>query len=202
MKYIHKYIFKGHDCTLLEVEGHNEICEHINGHFVGASKGPWQIFHFNMHGKSPNVVCLEVHLPGQHLVHFDPDDDPEVVMERVSNETTKLTGFFKANRDTRKLSEVAHQLTYQEFPQKLVWKKKRWDVWKKGFTIRWMYFTSPSSGEWFYLQTLLTVIKGSMSFEDLCMVDNILHPTFCDACIAHSLFKDDGEWVICIQDAC
>lgn len=202
MKYIHKYIFKGHDRTSLEVEGHDEIREHIDGRFVGASEGAWRIFHFDMHGESPNVVRLEVHLPGQHLVHFDPDDDPEVVMERASNETTKLAGFFKANRDTGKLGEVARQLTYQEFPQKLVWKKKRWDVRKKGFAIGRMYFASPSSGERFYLRTLLTVVKGSTSFEDLRMVDNILHPTFRDACVARGLLEDDGEWVICIQDAC
>ena len=104
-----------------------------------------------MHGESPNIVHLEVHLPGQHLVHFDPDDDPTVVMERVSHETTKLAGFFKANRDTGGLSDVARQLTYQEFPQKLVWKKKGWAVRKKGFAIGRMYFTSPTSGERFYL---------------------------------------------------
>jgi hypothetical protein len=81
VKYIHKCIFKGHDCTSLEVEGHDEIREHIDGCFVGASEGAWRIFHFGLHGESPNVVRLEVHLPGQHLVHFDPNDDPKVVME-------------------------------------------------------------------------------------------------------------------------
>ena len=147
VKYIHKYIFKGHDRTSLEVEGHDEIREHIDGRFLGASEGTWRIFHFNMHSESPNVVRLEVHLPGQHLVHFDPDDDPATVMERASNKTTKLTGFFKVNSDTGRLGEVARQLTYQEFPQKLVWKKKGWAVRKKGFAIGRMYFASPTSGE-------------------------------------------------------
>ena len=201
MKYIHKYIFKGHDRTSLKVEGHDEIREHIDGCFVGASEGVWRIFHFSMHGESPNVVRLDVHLPGQHLVHFDPDDDPEVVTERASKETTKLSGFFKANGDTGELGEVARQLTYQEFPQKLVWKGKGWAVRKKGFAIGRMYFASPSSGERFYLRTLLTVAKGSISFEDLCTVDGVLHPTFRDTCIAHGLLEDDGEWVTCLQDA-
>ena len=154
-----------------------------------------------MHSKSPNVVRLEVHLPGQHLVHFDPDDDPEVVMEQASNEKTKLTGFFKANGDTGELGEVACQLTYQEFPQKLVWKKKGWAARKKGFAIGRMYFASPSSGERFYLRMLLTIVKGSTSFEDLRTVAGILYPTFRDACIAHGLLEDDGEWVMCLQDA-
>ena len=82
-----------------------------------------------MHSESPNVICLDIHLPGQHLVHFDPDDDPANVIERASNETTTLTSFFKANQDLGGLGEVACQLTYQEFPQKLVWtKKKGWIV--------------------------------------------------------------------------
>ena len=201
MKYIHKYIFKGHDRTSLEVEGRDEIREHIDGRFVGASEGAWRIFHFNMHGESPNVVRLEVHLPGQHLVHFDPEDDPDVVMERASNEVTKLTGFFKANRDLGELGGLARQLTYQEFPQKLVWKKKGWAVRKKGFAIGRMYFVSPSAGERFYLRTLLTVVRGSTSFEELRTVDGVLYPTFRDTCIARGLLEDDGEWVTCLDDA-
>ena len=183
------------------MEGHDEIREHIDGRFVGASEGAWRIFHFSMHSESPNVVRLEVHLPGQHLVHFDPDDDPEVVMEQAGNEATKLTGFFKANGDTDELGGVARQLTYQEFPQKLVWKKKGWAVRKKGFAIGRMYFASPSSGERFYLRTLLTVVKGSTSFEDLRTVDGIIYPTFRDTCVARGLLEDDGEWVTCLQDA-
>ena len=73
-----------------------------------------------MHKESPNVIHLDLHLPGQHLVHFDPDDDPADVMEQASNKTIKLTGFFKANQDPGGLGKVGCQLTYQEFLQKLV----------------------------------------------------------------------------------
>ena len=202
VKYIHKYIFKGHDRTSLEVEGHDEIREHIDGRFLGASEGTWRIFHFNMHGESPNVIRLDLHLPGQHLVHFNPDDNPADVIERASNEMTKLTSFFKANQDPGGLGEVARQLTYQEFPQKLVWsKKKGWTVRKQGFALGRMYFASPTSGERFYLRTLLTVVRGSTSFEDLRTVAGILCPTFRDACVGHGLLEDDGEWVTCLQDA-
>ena len=82
-----------------------------------------------------------------------------------------------------------------------MWKKKGWAVQKKGFTIGRMYFASPTSGERFYLQTLLTAVKGSTSFEDLHTVDSILYPTFHDTCIAHGLLEDHGEWATCLQDA-
>ena len=116
MKYIHKYIFKGHDRTVFEVEGHDEIRDHIDGRFLEASEAAWRIFHFSTHGKSPNVVRLEVHLPSHHLVHFDPDEDMEAVMERASNEATKLAGFFKANYNPGEIGKIARQLTYQGVP--------------------------------------------------------------------------------------
>ena len=188
----------------LEVESHDEICEHIDGWFIGASKGVWRIFHFDMHNEFPNVVHLEVHLPGHHLVHFNPDEDTAAVMDWASREETKLSTFFKANRDTGKLGDTAHQLTYQEFLQKLVWdrNKKRWAVWKQDrFSIGRMHSASPTSGERFYLQTLLMIVKGSTSFEDLCTIAGIIYSTFCDTCIAYGLLEDDGEWVICLRDS-
>lgn len=83
----------------------------------------------------------------------------------------------------------------------MVWKEKGWAVRKRGFAIGRMYFVSPSSGEQFYLRTLLTVVKGSTSFEDLHTVDGTLYPTFRDACVARGLLEDNGEWFICLQDA-
>ena len=40
IKYIHKYIYKGHDCATLEMEGDiDEILEHINSHYNGPCYG-------------------------------------------------------------------------------------------------------------------------------------------------------------------
>lgn len=33
-----------------------------------------------MHGQQPNIICLQVHLPGQHMVVFNPDEDPEALL--------------------------------------------------------------------------------------------------------------------------
>jgi hypothetical protein len=64
-----------------------------------------------------------------------------------------------------------------------------------------MYFAAPSAGERFYLRTLLTVVKGSTSFEDLRTVDGQLHHTFKAACLAQGLLEDDNEWIQCLQEA-
>jgi hypothetical protein len=78
---------------------------------------------------------------------------------------------------------------------------KKWTPRQQGFAVGRMYFASPSSGERFYLRTLLTVAKGATSFEDLRTVDGVLCPTFKDACIARGLLKDDQEWKQCLQEA-
>jgi hypothetical protein len=105
------------------------------------------------------------------MVTVDPAEDAEVVLDRAANEVSKLQAFFAANRDTGALGEIARQYTYQEFPQHFVWKDKekppRWAVRKKGWALGRMYFVSPAGGERFYLRTLLTIVKGPRSHNDL-----------------------------------
>lgn len=55
----------------------------------------------------PNVVQLQIHLPGQHLVVFNPLEDLETVRARGAAEETSLTAFFKANRDNGPLGMFA-----------------------------------------------------------------------------------------------
>jgi hypothetical protein len=47
-----------------------------------------------------------------------------------------------------------------------------------------MAFVHPSSGEHFYLRTLLTIIKGAKSWEDLRIFEGHLYPTYKAACLA------------------
>ena len=65
-----------------------------------------------------------------------------------------------------------------------------------------MYFVPPTAGERFYLRTLLTVVRGAKSFEDLRRYNsNDPHPTFYAACIARGLLENDGEWSQCLAEA-
>ena len=67
-----------------------------------------------------------------------------------------------------------------------------------------MYFIKPTAGKQFYLRTLLTVVKGPKSSDDLRRVPGHRDPlpTFYAACIAQGLLEDDGEWWLCLQEAC
>lgn len=66
-----------------------------------------------------------------------------------------------------------------------------------------MYFIKPTAGEQFYLCSLLTVIKGAKSFEDLRCIPGQREPlpTYHAACIAQGLLADDGEWRLCLEEA-
>lgn len=178
-KYITKYVHKGCNHATLEINQRDEIKRFLDSHYVSASESAWRIFHFIVHHQEPNVVQLNVHLPGHHMVSFDPDEDPVEVLQRAANERTTLTGFFQANANPE-LSESASQLTYQEFPQSFVWKEDRkcWALRQRGWVLGRMVFTAPNSGERFYLRTLLTVVKGAKSFEDLRFYNGRVLPTF------------------------
>ena len=204
IKYIHKYIYKGHDRTTLEVtrEGQqaiNEIKEYIDAHYISAIESCWHIFEFPMHAEKPTVYSLAVHLPDQQWIHYKPDDVLDEIVDRESSKKTTLTVWFEANKN----HEHARQTTYQDFPRTWVYNKetRKWSRRKKGFAIGRMYFASPNSGECFYLRTLLTIVKGATSFEDLCTLDGVLLPTFKEACKQRGLLVDDQEWIQCLDEA-
>ncbi len=203
LKYINKYIHKGHDRGTIEVSQRDEIKRYIDARYVSAPEGVWRIFHFDLHKQSPNVVRLQVHLPGQHLVNFNPDDEPEVVLARAAGERTMLTAFFAANADAGLLGQTARNHTYQELPQYFTWnaRGRRWALRKKGFALGRMYFVSPNAGPRFYLRLLLTVVKGATSFEALRTYHSRTYETFKLACRARGLLEDDGEWADCLQEA-
>ena len=200
IKYIHKYIYKGHDHTTVEIHGQrDEIKEYLEARYISPVESCWHLFEFLMHAEQPTVYRLPIHLPNQQLVYYNEDDDVDEILERGSSRKTPLTEYFAANQ---RHAEAA-QITYQEFPQKFTWNKssKTWSLRQRGFAIGRMYFAAPSSGERFYLRTLLTVVKGAKSFEDLRTVDGQIYPDFKSACLALGLLEDDREWIQCLEEA-
>ena len=68
---------------------------------------------FPMHGESPPVYWLPVHLQDEHTIYFNVNDDINEVVQRGGSKVTKLTAWFKANRRY----EAACTVTYQEAPK-------------------------------------------------------------------------------------
>jgi len=203
-KYLFKYIQKGPDLASLEINDRDEIKRYTEGCYIGPSEAGHRIYQFDIHGQVPSVVRLQVHLPGQHMVTFDPNENIDTILARASHERTTLTAYFEANANSSELGVEARKYTYQEFPQHFTWKadSKKWSIRHKDPAIGRMYFVPPTAGERFYLRTLLTIVKGATSFDDLRRYNSDEpHPTFHAACIARGLLEDDGEWNQCLAEA-
>ena len=200
IKYIHKYIHKGSDKITVQLENDNdEIARYLHGRYVGPQQAVWHLLEFPTHEQKPPVTPLQVHLPNEQPVYFPDDANPDQIQTILDKSGSTLTAFFQYNADHHE----SRTLLYQDFPAKYVFNKKTkvWEPRKRGFAIGRIYHCSPLAGERFYIRLLLTVRKGSTSFEDLRTVDSNLYATFKQACIALNLLDDDNEWVRCFEEA-
>ena len=203
VKYIHKYIYKGHDRTTLEISGdqqRDEIKEYLDARYISAAESCWHIFEFSMHSESPTVYRLPVHLEDRQLVYYNADDDVDEVLGRETLKKTPLTEWFKSNETYPEARNTA----YQDFPKKWVYDKKvkKWHPRKCGApAIGRMYFASPAQGEQFYLRMLLTTVTGATSFANLRSVNHIQYGTFKEACHALGLLENGNEWIQCLTEA-
>jgi hypothetical protein len=206
VKYIYKYVYKGHDRTTMEFgRCQDEIKQYLDARYISACEALWRTYMFELQEQVPNVVHLAVHLPDEHAIVVDHDQDPELhaALQEYANKNSTLTAWFKANKAAPQGSRIRSTL-YQDFPLTMVWNKKthNWTERKdKRFAIGRMYFAHPSSGERFYIRLLLTVVPGAEDFDDLCTFEGRLYPSFKSACIARGLLEDDSEWHQCLQEA-
>jgi hypothetical protein len=147
---------------LIELHNKDEVKAWIDSRYISAPNAVYRIFHFPIHHQTPNVVRLAIHLPGEHVILFNQNDNLETLLAQGANKKTTLTAFFMANSDTGALGETARQLTYQEFPHKLTFQALtgQWVIRKQGFALGRMFFIQSTVGEVFYLRTLLMVVKG------------------------------------------
>jgi hypothetical protein len=132
VKYMFKYVYKGHDRATVEISHHNnnateknvveakEIKKYFNCRYVSALKVAWHNFKFYMHERFLAIEHLQYHLPNQQMVLFDDDDDVQEVAARSAISKTMLMEWFKTNQE----SKVAQSLTFDQFHQQWVWNWK------------------------------------------------------------------------------
>jgi len=60
-----------------------------------------------LHGQVPSVVRLQIHLPGQHMVTFDPNENIDTILARASHERMTLSAYFEANANSGELGVEA-----------------------------------------------------------------------------------------------
>ena len=115
---------------------------------------------------------------------------------------TKLTGFFKTNKE----DESARDLLYTDFPGYFGWKAGEWKRKKRniGQAIGRIPTVSLCSKqmETYALRLLLHHVKGPICFEDLRTVDGELQSTYQEACQKLGLMEDDTEVQQALSEAC
>jgi Helitron helicase-like domain at N-terminus len=161
VKYIHKYIFKGHDRITVGIQQNDEIKKYLDSRYIGPHEAAWRLFAFSMHSVLPTVERLTVHLPDQQMVYFHADDNAEQVQGQMQQDS-KLTGYFKYNRE----NPEDRRLLYADFPKFFVWHRRQrgvaahWAPRRRGFAIGRMPWVSPRAGERYFLRYLLTAVAG------------------------------------------
>jgi hypothetical protein len=203
IKYIYKYVYKGHDRTTMEFGTcTDEVKLYLDVCYISSCEAHWRLYLFNMQEHVPNVVRLQVHLPDEQAVVWNAEQEGNLqdIAAQVNHDTT-LTGWFRANAELE--DDDIHDTLYQDFPSKMVWNQRqhKWTVRQRGFAIGRMYHAHPTSGEHFYLCLLLTSVRGATSFADLYTFEGTQYPSFREAYIACGLLEDDQEWDQCLQEA-
>jgi len=107
VKYLYKYIYKGHDCANVEIKlntqsqsnmvVYDEISKFLSGRYVSAPEASWRIFKYDLSYKSHSISRLAVHLPFEQSVYFKAGQEDDA-LNRANNRDTTLTAWFKLNR--------------------------------------------------------------------------------------------------------
>jgi hypothetical protein len=107
VKYLFKYIYKGHDQASIAIDevGNNgnvdEIKQYRDSRWVTPPEALWRIYGFDLSETFPSVKQLQLHLPNMHTVSYLAEAN---LNDAVSNEGANRTMLTHFLRQTRNLS--------------------------------------------------------------------------------------------------
>jgi hypothetical protein len=183
-KYVYKYVFKVrsvyrditadvdivlrplnlYSCvTVSQAPDHavvelNEIRCFLSGRLLTASEAAWRLLGLKLHQELPPVFRLDVHLPYDQQMIFDPTHDPLDILEAAERSSSTLLEWFALNvRDPE-----ARQYKYSSIPEHYVWKQGVWFRRERlsCMSVGRMFGVSPCHAELFALRSLLDCVSG------------------------------------------
>lgn len=219
VKYLYKYIYKGWDKAIAELNSLDEITKYENCRYVSSIEAFWRMKeNFRMHGRFPFVERLPIHVEdGEEIVFEEDAENLEDLKERLKKDT-KLTAWFKLNSECSefkgvKYFEISKYCTWNSKDKKWVKRKRNklnanqtrseFDSENKIYedVVVRTNQVAPQDSERFYLKTLLLNKPGASSFKALRTVKGKIYDTFQEAVAAMGLLDDDQIWIDTLNEA-
>ncbi|GKA90027.1 hypothetical protein Tco_0811839 [Tanacetum coccineum] len=185
-----KYLNKGLDKATIVIE------ENVTN---GTAMAPEKVLEVDEIKNYLNFMQLSFHLPNQNAITLRDSEKLPALLEKEGIDVIMFTDWFELN----KRDPAARAHTYAEIPKHYDWhdKDKPWKQRKQRKCIGRIVYSSPASGERYYLRMLLNVVRGVQSFKELMTVNNRLYATFKETCFAYGLLNDDKEWTHALSEA-
>ncbi|XP_044596953.1 uncharacterized protein LOC123273577 [Cotesia glomerata] len=123
IKYICKYVNKGSDLAIFEVQNINkndEIARYQMGRYISSNEAIWHILSFPIHERDPSVQHLAIHLENSQRVYFTEED---LLQRAFEAPKTTLTEFFTLCQRFDIFGRFAKTLLYGDVPHYFTWNK-------------------------------------------------------------------------------
>ena len=182
-----RYCFKPPDHINVQL---NEISAFLSGRLLSAAEATFRILGLRLHQEWPAVERLDLHLPAEHIVVFNPMDDEADIAEMMPTATTKLLQWFVLNQT----DPAARLLRYVDIPEHYVWQDHQWQRRVRNrMKVARLPTVSCNNLELSALRMILMVAKGAVDFMDLLTWNGHTFPTFREAARAAGMFEDHDE---------
>ncbi|KAG5568268.1 hypothetical protein H5410_064708 [Solanum commersonii] len=172
VKYIYKYICKGHDKIAFSIHNNqsnveiDEIKEYQAARWVSPGEVAWL---YQLQSASTRIpICI-----------LYEQSNVDQILNNPMIRRTMLTEFFEMNRINKNAIEL--NLLYKDFPKYFVWSTtdRMWSHRQQHTNAIGRIVTChPTEGERYYLRLLLTNVRGPTSYEDLRTINGICYDTF------------------------
>ncbi|XP_027181675.1 uncharacterized protein LOC113780054 [Coffea eugenioides] len=205
VKYIYKYIYKGHDKVMYQITSQqtentiDEIHNFQSARWICAPESMWRICDLtNIH---PSVMTIDLHWENYQSISFTQNQTLEDLLANERNSRTMLTEFFSMNRTNKRAQDL--NCLYKEFLRYFTWDEGDliWIDKKCGEVIGRVNTAHSIEGERYYRRMLLMHVRKPTSFDDLKSVDDYRASSYKEVVEVRGLLQVDNGFDECLSEA-